>query len=93
MSEQVSVSRETKSTSVQYAKERGCTPGEAIDRLVMIAVNRLNALAKYADRQAPKKPAKKEPKAKAKKAAKKAAKKPAKKTDPVAETAATETTA
>jgi hypothetical protein len=69
MSVQISVSDELKKTLDTMAKEKGCSIGEATEHMVGIAVNRLNALRTYAEKQGGKGKI-----AKPKKAAKKAAK-------------------
>lgn len=67
MSEQISVSPESKKVIVQYAKKYGIDNKEAADRMIGVAVTRLNALARYAAKN------KGEAKPAAKKAVKKAA--------------------
>lgn len=48
MSEQISVSPEVKKVISQYAKKHDVEIKEAADRMIGVAVSRLNALARYA---------------------------------------------
>lgn len=69
---QIGVSDEAKKVIAQYAEEKGCTIGEAVDKMIRTWAGRMSAIRKYSEEHAP---AKKAPKAKAeKKAPKKAAK-------------------
>lgn len=73
MANQIGVSDESKKAIQKYADHYGIPLTEAADSMISVAISRLNALKRYADKKKGEKPAPKA-KGKAAKPAKKAAK-------------------